>query len=751
MSSCKNILILSIILSTSLIFGAERFRAPADIGRGKLGTCAFHTTKIIIKIRPKATNQFATGPTILHRLAERTEMNAGAIAQKYRIIDPDRKTYKAYRAVSKAEESKDPKKIAAARAELNRVSPYHDITFSELQDRAQNLAAMLEDMGFKKGDAVVMNFFNRPEWIHFTMAANLLRGMAGGSPALPPSSSKKYPGALFSFTEMIRNSQAKVIVVQNEKNLKEMFGNELEKMPDTIKKVVLIEGDISSSFSDNVMTYQNALQYGERVRGNVSSATYEDYLEKVDPSDPAYIFTTSGTTGNPKTVVWTHETLIANTDNILNEWPAIDPDDSGRLISFLPLNHIMETIQNLGIGTTTGYTEFFATFPPTLAELLGVDLKMVQPSGGLFVPRLWEAMKEKVVDKVGEAPADWNGNLLGPLARRSYNAARNKLLKLSESKPESQEESILLLLFRWAHKVGMRVNTKRLIGEKITLRDEIEYLVADTIILKKVRAKFGMGDAKVVASGSSYLSRETQEWFRGFGIFILEGYGMTEVGVPLMTKPGIITEGSLGFPVGKVQVRIAGEDGEKEGRLLVRTSATTSLGYLSNDEATAKLIVDGWMDTGDIVRLKHDGSFDMLGRDSEKIKGPGGEFFHTGPIEKKIAALDEVSEVVVVGEYRNYRTALIVLNPTLRARYKDSIEGDIIRNQALEALLKEKIKVLNAEISAEGRIDLTTVTDFRILAGDLEEYKTPGTMKLQRYRIEANDSPFIEIINTMYP
>ena len=223
------------------------------------------------------------------------------------------------------------------------------------------------------------------------------------------------------------------------------------------------------------------------------------------------------------------------------------------MFSFLPLPHIAERIANIGVGITNRYAVYFASSPLAI----GSELEDVQPTVLLCVPRFWDKLMEGV---------------------------ENKLAHASEKKRK---------LFRWAFKVGMSYNTKKLNGENISLTEKMNYRLADRLVLSKIRKTLGLLNAKRTVSGAAALSRHTAEWFRSLGIIIFEAYALSESS-GVMSR-GLVdqdTLGTVGVSYSGVDIKIL-NDGEicARGRHIF-------MGYYKDEVATRTMLKDGWLHTG---------------------------------------------------------------------------------------------------------------------------------------------------------
>jgi len=339
----------------------------------------------------------------------------------------------------------------------------------------------------------------------------------------------------------------------------------------------------------------------------------KNLIDAIAPNDVATLIYTSGTTGEPKGVMLTHSNLVSNVLDAGAEH-AFSPND--KPLSVLPFSHVFERT-GMYLYILNGMAVYYAESIERAAD----NLLEVAPTMFVAVPRIFEKV----------------------YARAKVKAAQ-----------ESQTKE---MIFNWAIDVGKQYALLTEQKQPIPRLLAVKHSIADKIVFSKLREFFG-GNLSFCISGGAALSDDIHLIFTGAGIAIMQGYGLTETSPVITTNTGMNTRlGTVGKPIRNVQVRIA-EDGEIEV-----SGANVMLGYYNKPEATTDAFTnDGWFKTGDIGTLDADGFLKITDRKKELFKTSGGKYIAPSPIEQLIKASRFVSQVVLIGNERNFPAALVVPN-----------------------------------------------------------------------------------------
>lgn len=341
----------------------------------------------------------------------------------------------------------------------------------------------------------------------------------------------------------------------------------------------------------------------------------------------ATIVYTSGTTGRPKGVMLSHRNILFNIQAALKMFDVFEHD---LLLSFLPLSHAFERTVGYYLAMTTGAATAYNRSIPLLAE----DLLAIQPSLMISVPRIFERVYSKIMDKLAtESPAK----------RRLFHAAVD---------------------IGWAN---FRYRQGRA-GWRAAL---LFHPLLDLLVARKVRAKMG-GRMRFTVCGGAALSPEVARLFIGLGIPVIQGYGLTETAPIITANPLNDNEpSSVGLPLPGIEVRVG------HGDELLTRSQSVMLGYWNNAEATRAILDDdGWLHTGDKVSIAANGHISITGRIKDIIVLANGEKIPPGDMENAIALDELVDQVLVIGEGKPYLSALVVPNPEAFARVAQELHLD---------------------------------------------------------------------------
>ena len=333
-----------------------------------------------------------------------------------------------------------------------------------------------------------------------------------------------------------------------------------------------------------------------------------------DPDDVATIVFTSGTTGKPKGVVLTHRNILLNASNGLRSCKLYKNE---LFLSFLPLSHMFERTVGYYLPLICGYAVAFARS----VQLLGDDLQTIKPTCLVSVPRIYEKIYTRIQSKLNKA---------------------SKILRAS---------------FKLTLLVGFR-RQLFLSGQKWWSPVIMLWPVLDHLIASKVREKLG-GRIRVALCGGAALSIDVDKFFRGLGLPLMQGYGLTEAS-PVITVNGGWNEnklGSVGKPIQNTKVRVS-EEGE-----LQALSVSNMQGYWRDESATAAMFTaDGWLKTGDLARIDDDGFIYITGRIKEILVLSNGEKVPPGDMETAICFDPLFEQAMVIGDNQPSLAALVVLN-----------------------------------------------------------------------------------------
>jgi long-chain acyl-CoA synthetase len=422
-------------------------------------------------------------------------------------------------------------------------------------------------------------------------------------------------------------------------------------------------------------------------------------------ADLATIVYTSGTTGRPKGCQITHGNLLADVRNAVAALPEIFQTRGCSTLLFLPLAHVFARIIQVGFlesGAVLGHWPNLNTVADGLGEF--------RPTFVVAVPRVFEKVYDSARRQASASAAQ----------ARIFAAAADTAIAWSKAHDGAAAR-----------------------GAGLALR--LRHALFNRLVYGRLRAAVG-GRMRYAVSGGAPIDERLVHFFRGAGITVLEGYGMTESsGAATMNRPGRNKIGTVGQPVPGVSIRIA-EDGniQMKGQSIFR-------GYWRNDAATREALDrDGWLLTGDTGIIDDEGFVQVTGRAKELIITAGGTNVAPAVLEDRLRANPLVSQAMVVGEGRPYVAALITLDreglqswKKQHGRPADASPGDPADDPELIAEIQRTVDDANKAVSRAESIRRFQIlgTDFTEASGEL----TP-TLKLRRDVVAKHFAPDIEAL-----
>ncbi|MFC4590030.1 AMP-dependent synthetase/ligase [Sphaerisporangium corydalis] len=474
------------------------------------------------------------------------------------------------------------------------------ITYGEARRRVLAIAAGYAALGLEPGEAVALMMVNRSEHVLADLGAVHAGGVACSVYATFAPDQVAF---------VAKDVKARVVVLGSAADLAR-WEPILGELPD-LRKVILLS---DAPDDDLFMSWDDFLALGESALA-ADPAAVEARAAAVDADDVLTVLYTSGTTGNPKGVPLTHTNIffeVVATDRMT------DVPTHGAQISYLTYAHVAERVLSMYLPVFKVSHIHFCT---DLAQL-GTVLGQVKPMLFFGVPRVYEKM----------------------MAR---------LQALLSTQPEEQQENV-----RACMAAGLAYVEGSQYGQEPSPEVVAAYERADAALLSVIRSLIGLENARWLATAAAPMPIEVQRFFAGFGLKVLDVYGMTETsGAFTANSTEVYKLGTVGRPGPGVEVRIA-DDGE----IITRSPANTS-GYLNRPEATAELLdEDGWLHTGDVGSLDEDGFVRIVDRKKELIITAGGENISPANTENFLKEHPLIGQALVYGDRRPYIVAILTLD-----------------------------------------------------------------------------------------
>jgi long-chain acyl-CoA synthetase len=568
---------------------------------------------------------------------------------------------------------------------------WQGITWEEYYEQAKQVGLGLYSLGVRKGDRVSLLCQNRLEWVISDMG---IMGIGGVMIPIYPTVPVSEVGYINS------NSDAKIYIAE-EKTAVQKGIETLEKCPD-LKKIVVIDTQGVDMGSDLLMTFKDLKRLGKEL-DTKEPGLFEKLTDEVQIEDLATFVYTSGTTGHPKGAMITHKNILAIFDALDKVVPAYDTDET---VPFLPLCHVFERVAGHLYGMKVGITSHYAQDFNTIVE----DIQTKKPTIILAVPRVCEKVYTKIQAQVKEQP------------------------------------KLMQAVFKWASSVGAQVSKLKEKKQPIPLLLDLQYRIAFQFVFKKIGQALGGRVRWMTASGAP-LSRDIADFFNAAGIFVIEGYGMTECSAPAtLNTINDYKFGTTGKPITCNKIKIA-EDGE----ILIKGDNVIQ-GYWKMPEQTKETFTeDGWLKSGDIGHLDADGFLVITDRKKDLIITAGGKNIAPQNIENMFKQDPLFEQVMVIGDNRKYLVALFNLNHEESARIAKQADipfekpEDLFEKGEFRKIIDQHVEELNKNLA---RVE--TIKYYRILKNTFSEQTGELTPSLKvKRKVVMNRHK--DIIESMYP
>ncbi|NOD33896.1 MULTISPECIES: long-chain fatty acid--CoA ligase [unclassified Ruegeria] len=562
-------------------------------------------------------------------------------------------------------------------------------SWADYWQHAKWIGLALRKLGLERGDVVSILSEDRKEWAWFDMGIQGVGGIASGVYTTDSASQLQY---------LINDSGSKFLIVEDEEHLDKFLEIEAE-VPDLIKVIILEYEGLHDLKHPRCMMIDDLYALGREAE-TADHGRFEAEIALAKPQDTALLVYTSGTTGQPKGAMLSHENILAAIESGARALPVLASDEQ---LCFLPLCHILERDVSVYFPLAARCTVNFAESPETVFA----NLQEVSPSTFTAVPRVWEKIYAHVQILTQEAT---------PLGRAAFGMAL---------------------------KAGARRAEYRAAGKHVPIGIAVQFWIWDQLVLKNLRRMLGMDQLRRGGTGAAPISTDLLKWYWAIGVPLVEGFGMTETaGLATLNTVESNRIGTIGQAVEGSDIRIS-EDGEIQLK-----GMNVFQGYWRNNAKTAETFTaDGWLRTGDMGHIDKDGFVTITGRLKDIIITAGGKNITPAEIESQLKFSHYISDAILIGDRRKYLTALIMIDQENVEKYAQDRKIPF-SNFASLCAAPEVCDLIGAEVAAVNTqfARVEQIKDFRLIDVLLtaEDDELTATMKLKRGLVEKKHGHLIE-------
>lgn len=579
---------------------------------------------------------------------------------------------------------------------------WQEITWGEYWEQVLLAAHGLLALGVEVGDRVSIHSEDRPEWVILDIATVAVRGVTVGLYPTNPAAEVQY---------LLSDSGSRVHLAEDQEQADKLM-EVIDTLP-TLEKVIHAEPRGFRAYRDDprFIFWEAFLESGRRHRAENPHAVASRMAE-ARPDDVMTLVYTSGTTGPPKGAMLDNANVEYCFDELINagsRMPGnVGPNSSDEILTYLPLCHVAERIFSTWTSAATGTTLNFAESIETVQE----NLREVQPTLFFAVPRIWEKLHAAVIIKSKDAT--W--------IKRMFMSLGNALAKI----------------------IG-RQRVKN--GARHTPLSRLLYAIGYPLVFRALRERIGLRRVRWAGTGAAPIAPEVIEFFHGLGVNLYELYGMTEnAAVATNNFHGRMKLGTVGEPYPGIGFRIDPGTGEIQTK-----HPGVFRGYWNKPGQTAEAFTeDGWLCTGDVGEWVDGTHVKIVDRIKHIIITSGGKNISPSEIENSLKTSPFVKEAMVIGDGKNYLTALIgiefdtVGDWATRRNIPYTTYRDLGEKPEVLKLIQGVINETNSKFA---RVE--NVRKFRMLPKELdhEDGELTATQKLKR---ESMEEMFGELVVGMY-
>ncbi len=561
--------------------------------------------------------------------------------------------------------------------------------WAQYAEQVRDFSLGLASLGFGREDNLAIIGTNLPRLYWAQVAAQCMGGVP--VPVYQDAIAKE-------LAFVLRHSQAKVIVAENQEQVDKILSIR-DQLPD-LKWLINCDERGMTGYDEAILKSYTEVQAAGKSFDSANAGYFDAEVAKAKADDVALICYTSGTTGDPKGVMLTHDNLLScGRIFVANE----DVRPSDNFLAYLPMAWVGDTVYGLVISLLVGATNNCPERPSTVMR----DLRELGPTGIIAPPAIWDGMLS------------------------------NLQLKGASSSPLKRE------VYAYFSDVAQRIENLKFDGKGIPLGLALMGKLGEFLVYGPIRDQLGLRRARWCLTGGAPMGPDTFRFFRGFGINLKQVYGMTEVAGLVSLQPNDqASPDTVGAPCGGIEVRIA-----QDGEVQVKSDGVFA-GYFREEEKTAEAMSeDGWFRTGDAGLLNEQGHLVIIDRAKDVGKLGDGTPFAPQFVELKLKFSPFIDEAVSFGDGHPFISAMVAIDFETVGKWAEG-QGmpytnymDLSQKPEIVALISDEIRKIN-----QGLPEVSRIKRFLLLSKDLDadDNEITRTRKLRRGLIAEKYAPVIK-------
>ncbi len=570
-------------------------------------------------------------------------------------------------------------------------------TWSEVGDEVRALSCGLAEKGFQRGDKLALIGDNRPRLYWSMSAAQCL----GGIPV------PMYQDSVADELQfVVEHAEVRFAVAENQEQVDKLL--EIKDRCPNLEFIVYCDARGMRGYSEDFLIDLDALQKVGREFDTKQQSFFVDEINKGKSSDVACILYTSGTTGDPKGVVLSYESLIKTATNAA-EWDNLTTEEN--VLAYLPMAWVGDNL----FSYSESYIVGFCVNCPENAETVLNDMREIGPSYFFAPPRIFENLLTNVMIRMEDA---------GALKRK---------------------------MFDYFMAVAKRTGTRILNGESVSASDRLLYTIGKLFVYGPLKNTLGFTRIQMAYTAGESISPELFDFYRSLGINLKQLYGQTEASVLVtIQRDGEVRSDSVGVPAPDVEIEIS--DG---GEVLYR-SPGVFLEYYKDPDATAEAKTkDGWVHTGDAGYFDQEGCLRIIDRAVDVGKLNNGSIYAPKFLENKLKFFPQIKEAVTFGDQKDFVTAFINIDLDAISNWAEKNDvtyasyHELAANDQVSSLVQDCVASVNQELANEDQFKASQIQRFVILHKELDadDGELTRTRKVRRKYVADKYST---LVNALY-